>query len=134
MNAESGQSNFILLRIFAGIAALPLSGLAVSFVRTGFDLFWAGFILSFFAAASLCWWFAFRGHVALDRVLMLHALVGGVVIGGISFIAGFVGPMIFMPKSNQGPMLGIFITGPLGFAAGAVIGLIVGVVRHCRRR
>ena len=49
----------------------------------------------------------------------------GVIIGGISVAAGFCGPIIFAPDANQGPLLGIFITGPLGF----LVGLIVGVVR-----
>jgi hypothetical protein len=43
---------------------------------------------------------------------------------------GFVGPMMVTPDANQGPMLGIFITGPLSFIAGGVIGLVVGL---CRR-
>lgn len=34
------------------------------------------------------------------------------------FLAGFIGPMIVAPSANQGPMVGIFITGPLGFIAG----------------
>jgi hypothetical protein len=60
--------------------------------------------------------------------------VGGVlrpafVVGGIAFAAGFFGPMIFVPGANQGPMLGIFITGPLGFLAGLVYGIVREVAR-----
>jgi hypothetical protein len=62
---------------------------------------------------------------AANRVWILRAFA----IGRISFAAGFFGPIIFMPNSNQGPLLGIFITGPLGFAAGALLGAIVGFVR-----
>jgi len=47
-------------------------------------------------------------------------------IGFTCFIAGFVGPMIFAPGSNQGPLLGILITGPLG----VVFGFVVGVLRE----
>lgn len=47
-------------------------------------------------------------------------------IGGLSFLLGFFGPIVFAPGANQGPLLGIFITGPLG----AVVGLAVGVVRE----
>ncbi len=53
----------------------------------------------------------------------------GLVLGGIGFAAGFFGPMIFMPDANQGPMLGIFITGPGGF----LLGLVVGFVRTLLR-
>jgi hypothetical protein len=42
-------------------------------------------------------------------------------VGGISFAAGFVGPLLFS-QSNLGPLLGIFVTGPLGVLAGALIG------------
>jgi hypothetical protein len=45
------------------------------------------------------------------------------IVGGIGFALGFFGPIIFMPGANQGPLLGIFITGPLGFVLGAVAGL-----------
>lgn len=45
------------------------------------------------------------------------------IIGGIGFAAGFFGPMILAPGANQGPMLGIFITGPLGAVAGAGYGV-----------
>lgn len=36
---------------------------------------------------------------------------------------GFIGPIIFAPGANQGPLLGIFITGPPGFMAGLIWGL-----------
>jgi hypothetical protein len=50
-------------------------------------------------------------------------------VGLASFLAGFVGPMVLTPGGNQGPLLGIFITGPLGLLAG----LVWGVVRAVRR-
>jgi hypothetical protein len=55
---------------------------------------------------------------------------GAVATGVIGFTAGFVGPMIFAPSSNQGPLLGIFITGPLGLVLGAVGGGIYWMVRR----
>ena len=36
----------------------------------------------------------------------------------------FFGPMILAPEANQGPLLGIFITGPLSMVVGAVGGLV----------
>jgi hypothetical protein len=62
--------------------------------------------------------------------LMRFIGVGAVAIGGISFLAGFFGPLIFMPEANQGPLLGLFYTGPLGFLLGAVCGGIYGLVRR----
>jgi hypothetical protein len=46
------------------------------------------------------------------------------VVGSISFAVGFFGPMIWAPDANQGPLLGIFYTGPLGTLAGLALGLI----------
>lgn len=56
--------------------------------------------------------------------------VPALVLGLIGFVLGFVGPMIVTPDANQGPMLGIFITGPLGF----VLGLLAGGVRELLAR
>ena len=44
-------------------------------------------------------------------------------VGGLGFALGFFGPMLLAPDANQGPLLGIFITGPLGFLAGLVWGI-----------
>lgn len=53
----------------------------------------------------------------------------GLTVGAIGFAAGFFGPLIFTPDANQGPLLGIFITGP----GGLVLGLVWGVLRAARR-
>lgn len=55
---------------------------------------------------------------------------GAIVTGTIAFVAGFFGPILLMPGANQGPLLGIFITGPLGF----LLGGIGGAVSWARRR
>ena len=49
---------------------------------------------------------------------------GAILVGGLGFCAGFFGPLIFAPRANQGPLLGIFITGPLGVVIGAVGGAV----------
>lgn len=59
------------------------------------------------------------------KSILREAIRPAMVLGGIGFAVGFFGPMIFAPGANQGPMLGIFITGPGGF----VLGLIVGAFR-----
>ena len=61
--------------------------------------------------------------------IVRYAVAFGFALGAAGFLAGFVGPIVFMPESNQGPLLGIFITGPLGFLVGTVIGAIVSVMR-----
>lgn len=52
----------------------------------------------------------------------LRVLSWAFTIGVICFSAGFFGPIILAPGANQGPLLGIFITGPLGFLFGLLIG------------
>jgi hypothetical protein len=50
------------------------------------------------------------------------ALKAGVILVVIGFVGGFFGPLILTPAANHGPLLGIFIAGPVGFALGTVGG------------
>jgi hypothetical protein len=59
-----------------------------------------------------------------------HPIGFGLFVGAITFAIGFVGPMIFAPGANQGPLLGILYTGPLGTLGG----LAWGILRAVRRR
>ncbi len=47
-------------------------------------------------------------------------------VGVLGFVIGFFGPLVFMPEANQGPLLGIFVTGPGGAIVGAIIGVVIG--------
>ena len=47
---------------------------------------------------------------------------GALMLGVTGFVIGFFGPLRFQPWANQGPMLGIFVTGPGGLLLGAVVG------------
>ena len=59
---------------------------------------------------------------ATDGSLAIHVGMGAAILGGLGFVLGFFGPMIFAPQANQGPLLGLFITGPGGAVLGAFIG------------
>lgn len=48
-------------------------------------------------------------------------LVWVIVLGFAGFAAGFVGPVILNPSANQGPLVGIFITGPCGVLLGVLL-------------
>jgi len=63
-------------------------------------------------------------NAPLQTGLISSIVLGAFLTGGIGFAGGFFGPIIFMPSANQGPLLGIFITGPLGVIVGAVGGAI----------
>ena len=42
-------------------------------------------------------------------------------VGGVGFAAGFFGPIVFRPEANQGPLVGIFFSGP----GSACLGLLL---------
>jgi len=72
----------------------------------------------------LAGWFAWKSQVG-DKIGVIPAIfTGAILIGGISFAVGFFGPMILMPDANQGPLLGILITGPIGLVVGVIAGFI----------
>jgi uncharacterized membrane protein YeaQ/YmgE (transglycosylase-associated protein family) len=56
----------------------------------------------------------------------LNAGVWAAALGGTGFLCGFVGPILLNPGANQGPLLGLFITGPGGAALGALLGSLLG--------
>jgi hypothetical protein len=62
--------------------------------------------------------------------IIASAFRGALIVGGIGFCAGFFGPMVFAPDANQGPLLGIFITGPLGVLLGAIGGAVYARSQH----
>lgn len=47
-----------------------------------------------------------------------------IILGAAGFLAGFFGPMVFAPDANQGPLVGILISGPGGAVLGAVLCVI----------
>ena len=65
--------------------------------------------------------------------MVRSALKWAFIIGGIGFLGGFVGPIIFIPEANQGPLLGIFITGPAGFVIGLAFGAILALFKKGRK-
>jgi len=79
--------------------------------------------------ASVISWFTWKKLSVIEYGYFSYALMGGIIIGSISFIFGFFGPMIFMAESNQGPLLGLFITGPIGFLAGLIGGSILWYIK-----
>lgn len=61
-----------------------------------------------------------------SRAALARGAVRGAAWGGaIGFIGGFFGPMIFAPDANQGPLLGLFITGPGGVVIGGLCGALI---------
>jgi hypothetical protein len=58
---------------------------------------------------------------AFSRDGLLRTVLWGAGLAAIGFISGYVGPAV-LSESPQGPLLGVFLTGPGGAALGCVIG------------
>jgi hypothetical protein len=115
----------LVLRLLALLFALPSSY---------FFLYWA--LLTFLPIGRQEWiadygslpgailtgWYVWTESANGPTSLRSAIFVGAFMVGGVSFAAGFFGPMIFAPGANQGPLLGLFITGPLGFVLGGIAG------------
>lgn len=61
----------------------------------------------------------------LDTILQWIGLMA-LFFGVLGLAIGYFGPIVLMPEANQGPLIGIFITGPGGAIAGAFIGAVIG--------
>jgi hypothetical protein len=125
-----------VLRVLAALIALPTTAFALSMliavISSGRD--WLRLMLGSTAAtvAALGWYFALSGDRSETRVRLGYALRGGCLLGGIGFVLGFLGPIIVTPEANQGPLLGIFITGPAGFVVGVILGALYATLRGTR--
>lgn len=118
-------------RIIAGVIGLAAAFAAFQTIRTNAWLPITIALGSFeVTAALLGFWFAAAGHIASERAMFKRVLIVGAIIGAVAFIAGHVGPLNLSPGA-QGSLLGIFITGPAGFALGCIAAFIW--VRACHR-
>jgi hypothetical protein len=125
--------------IILRVAALPVGYLVanqVSFLVLASligDPFTASLlaILAGLAGAVALWKLpVWQGRASLGDVVIAEILKWAVMVGAAGFCLGFFGPMILAPGANQGPLLGLFITGPLGAVAGAIGGYVVGSRRE----
>jgi hypothetical protein len=106
----ANQLGFRLLAVSSGGQAYVASVLAIPIGLAGGVAAW-----------RLPLW---NGRATLKASTIAAISQGALIVGGIGFCGGFFGPMVFAPDANQGPMLGIFITGPLGAMVGAVGGFV----------
>ena len=91
--------------------------------------FWIAMILAVVVAYYVAR-FVWRRTESLTGGPFVTAGLGAAILGAISFIGGFLGPIVFAPDANQGPLLGLLITGPLGVVVGAIGGYIYGFSRE----
>jgi hypothetical protein len=55
-------------------------------------------------------------------------LLWPLLLGAAGFASGFFGPMVFVPEANQGPLVGILISGPAGVVLGLVLLLVCTII------
>ena len=97
----------------------------VTFLRggDGDDTAW-GLVVFFALAASLGWVVERRIADAPSRIFIWSAWRWAAFLGIPAFLTGFVGPLILVPEANQGPLLGILLTGPVGVFLGVIVGVV----------
>jgi hypothetical protein len=125
------------------LLAIARFGLALLVgVATFYFVFWVPFSLLSFLPGHLL--IAFAGSLAAavwagrymwrrtedGGGVLTMTLGGAMIVGTIGFVGGFFGPMIWAPDANQGPLLGLFYTGPLGFVLGGAGGFVYGLTRR----
>lgn len=131
----------ILLRLLATFVALVASyflafwvggALIYSLTPRGIS-YWISFAIAILVAVIVARYVWMQTRAARSGLFRCLAL-GSLLTGAIAFSAGFFGPMLLTPNANQGPLLGIFITGPLGFILGGIGGAVYWLVRGGRTR
>jgi hypothetical protein len=127
--AEGSGASRLGMAMLSGVLGalaiwLTLRNLSLS-TRAGF-IFWVPITLWILSMSVLCLWSAVAGDQAASRASIGASWRVGWMAGGIGLAIGFVGPLVIYPKASLGPLLGILLTGPLGFVVGA---LWAGVVR-----
>ena len=99
----------------------------------GVNLVSAGITTSSALAGGLLLWYAIRPYHHRDWQIIGSAWKWGLIIGGTGFAIGFFGPII-LSWGAQGPLIGIFITGPISFSIGVVMGLIISILKITRQK
>ena len=107
----------------------------VTFVAVYYFSFWMFFgqlvpadipyvadLLSIAAAGGSAFFVYYQLREDAAPGFLRSTLLGAAILGSIGFALGFFGPMLLAPDSGQGPLLGLFITGPGGALIGALAG------------
>ncbi|SFM38639.1 hypothetical protein [Nitrosomonas communis] len=114
-------------RILAMLIIIPTTYYFIYWISSSFLPFtehsWIPVLLSFMCAFGVGK-YSWEKLGTLPEGPISSIFLGAIALGSISFCAGFFGPMIITPEADQGPLLGIFITGPVGFLIGGISGFI----------
>src|SRR5690349_1406896 len=72
------------------------------------------------ACAALAGWFTWKLVYGEKTNVGVAVISGALILGGLFFTVGFLGPMAISKDTSQGPMIGLFIAAPLGVIVGAI--------------
>jgi hypothetical protein len=125
--SDAAQTRLVTSRVATAGLGAALIGIAVWITwrngrlgTLGAWIFWVPVTLFLLTMGLLCWWFTLRGHQPASRSGIRSSWRTGWIVGGIGLALGYVGPLVITPKATLGPLLGILLTGPLGFVLGAL--------------
>ncbi len=124
----------LALRILATLVVVPSVYFFVfwgPFSLLSVPVPWVPSLVSLACAVAVGAW-VWRRLGAAPGDLLTSVATGAVITGAAGFCVGFFGPLLWAPDANQGPLLGLFITGPLGLLAGGIGGGIAWSVRRRR--
>ena len=114
-------------RVIQGVLAALLTGFGAWLAWRNLSMsaqdgwiFWVPITLWLLTMGLLCWWSVLSGDGVPSRSRIRASWQGGWMVGGIGLAAGLVGPVVLQPEANLGPLLGVLMTGPLGFVVGAL--------------
>jgi len=137
--ADAPLTDSVASRLGTAGAGAALTGLAAWLALRNLRLpthdgwiFWVPVTLWLLTMSVLCWWSTLSGHQAASRAGIRASWRIGWIVGAVGLAIGFVGPLVISPKASLGPLLGILITGPLGFVVGALGGGFGGAAQGSR--
>jgi len=109
----------LMLSLLAGFVVLFFVATMISIFVLSNDLASILIALPFAYFTGRATWRLLSGN---EMSTWFYCLSGALLVGAVSFTIGFVGPMLVAAGGNQGPMVGLFITGPIGTIVGAIAG------------
>jgi hypothetical protein len=121
-------------RVLAAALGTALSGLAgylawLNLRREMLDawIFWVPVALWLLTMGLLWWWTAIGGALPATRARIGTSWRLGWMVGGLGLALGMVGPLLVTPEADLGPLLGVLMTGPVGFVLGALGAAVSGI-------
>lgn len=112
---------FIITLIVFLLTGFILYKFPLEFISRSMEIGMLREILSLILAVGVAYFIWLAQYIKSPK-LKLYLMRGGLIVGIVAFSIGFIGHIIIDPSANQGPLLGIFITGPLGFFIGIIGG------------